>query len=365
MYKRKRLAFLCLGMVFAFLVNSVPGYAAEGIDSLPVAGTVSIDNSVPADPSSISEAAFDTDLPDSRSSAPESESTSVPADISNETKPDDVIDPASSTSRVEAETVTEPIEGSETGTDSETLLPAEIELKKIAPVDESPSETAARSADVGDIPIDEQHFPGKVFREWLLGKREGDPANPNVFGSDDGVLTESERAAVKELRFHYSTQSGPLPPAEGLDLTGIEYFPNLTMLSVQNVEITKDLDVSQNTKLKTLSLALTGIKGTVDVSSLPDLEVLILSRNEITSLDVSHNPKLKNLGVSMLEKDGLTGKLTELDLSNNPALTYIDIDGNKLSSLDLSNNKELTTIDVDNNELQVLDVSMLPKLGKL
>lgn len=163
-------------MVFAFLVNSVPGYAAEGIDSLPVAGTVSIDNSVPADPSSISEAAFDTDLPDSRSSAPESESTSVPADISNETKPDDVIDPASSTSRVEAETVTEPIEGSETGTDSETLLPAEIELKKIAPVDESPSETAARSADVGDIPIDEQHFPGKVFREWLLGKREGDPA---------------------------------------------------------------------------------------------------------------------------------------------------------------------------------------------
>ena len=35
-------------MVFAFLVNSVPGYAAEGIDSLPVAGTVSIDNSVPA-----------------------------------------------------------------------------------------------------------------------------------------------------------------------------------------------------------------------------------------------------------------------------------------------------------------------------
>ena len=112
MYKRKRLAFLCLGMVFAFLVNSVPGYAAEGIDSLPVAGTVSIDNSVPADPSSISEAAFDTDLPDSRSSAPESESTSVPADISNETKPDDVIDPASSTSRVEAETVTEPIEGS-------------------------------------------------------------------------------------------------------------------------------------------------------------------------------------------------------------------------------------------------------------
>lgn len=44
MYKRKRLAFLCLGMVFAFLVNSVPGYAAEGIDSLPVAGTVSIDN---------------------------------------------------------------------------------------------------------------------------------------------------------------------------------------------------------------------------------------------------------------------------------------------------------------------------------
>lgn len=365
MYKRKRLAFLCLGMVFAFLVNSVPGYAAEGIDSLPVAGTVSIDNSVPADPSSISEAAFDTDLPDSRSSAPESESTSVPADISNETKPDDVIDPASSTSRVEAETVTEPIEGSETGTDSETLLPAEIELKKIAPVDESPSETAARSADVGDIPIDEQHFPGKVFREWLLGKREGDPANPNVFGSDDGVLTESERAAVKELRFHYSTQSGPLPPAEGLDLTGIEYFPNLTMLSVQNVEITKDLDVSQNTKLKTLSLALTGIKGTVDVSSLPDLEVLILSRNEITSLDVSHNPKLKNLGVSMLEKDGLTGKLTELDLSNNPALTYIDIDGNKLSSLDLSNNKELTTIDVDNNELQALDVSMLPKLEYL
>ena len=237
MYKRKRLAFLCLGMVFAFLVNSVPGYAAEGIDSLPVAGTVSIDNSVPADPSSISEAAFDTDLPDSRSSAPESESTSVPADISNETKPDDVMDPASSTSRVEAETVTEPIEGSETGTDSETLLPAEVELKKIAPVDESPSETAARSADVGerlcgvaicgpsetaarsadvgDIPIDEQHFPGNVpFPvSWTVKMKKKQKETLDILSYHTQAAGCSDKARAKA--------SGGRQPIEECGRTGL------------------------------------------------------------------------------------------------------------------------------------------------
>ena len=58
-------------------------------------------------------------------------------------------------------------------------------------------------------------------------------------------------------------------------------------------------------------------------------------------------------------------ELTELDVSNNPLLTFIDAPGNKLTALDVSNNPALTDLYVQNNGIASLDVSACPKLAEL
>lgn len=57
----------------------------------------------------------------------------------------------------------------------------------------------------------------------------------------------------------------------------------------------------------------------------------------LSSLDVTHNPRLKELDVEGNE-------LTSLDVSHNEQLTYLDVDRDSLPSLDVSHNVQLSTL---------------------
>ena len=58
-------------------------------------------------------------------------------------------------------------------------------------------------------------------------------------------------------------------------------------------------------------------------------------------------------------------KLTELDVSKNTALTYLNVWNNKLTELDVSKNTALTTLHVHKNPLTELDVSKNTRLEYL
>ena len=101
------------------------------------------------------------------------------------------------------------------------------------------------------------------------------------------------------------------------------------------------------TELNCLGNQLTSL----NVSNAPSLEVLVCDSNYgISNLDVSNNTALTCLNCRFTN-------LSNLDLSNNANLTTLECDGNQLKTLSLSNNKALTSLSCSGNQLSTLDIS--------
>ena len=213
----------------------------------------------------------------------------------------------------------------------------------------------------GDIEINSKNFPSWNFLNYVSKNFDNNPK--------DGKLSQEEREAVTSIN---------VLSKKCESLRGIEYFPNLEHLACAVNNRLTSLDVSHNKKLKRLicyDCALTKL----DVSNNLELTELNCNDNNLTSLDVSNNTKL--IGLYCIEN-----KLTELDVSNNLALrelycdkndlSILNVDSNihlwglgcannKLQELNLNNNTELYTVRCGDNQLTTLDVSKNPALGEL
>jgi Leucine-rich repeat (LRR) protein len=105
-------------------------------------------------------------------------------------------------------------------------------------------------------------------------------------------------------------------------------------------------------RVKKLDLRNKNIAGNLDLTNLVSLTKLDCSQNEITSLILPKNIQELNCEVN---------KLTSLNLSNCPRLTYLDCRINKLSSLHLSQQNELTKLNCIENE-KLIDLTLPTKL---
>ena len=103
------------------------------------------------------------------------------------------------------------------------------------------------------------------------------------------------------------------------------------------------------TGLQNLSLAYNNLTQ-LDMSLLPQLKELDVTGNQLISLDLTGNAALERL----LCSDNL---LEHLDLRNNPALRTLNCSGNLLSSLWLANNPALQSLNASSNFLQNLDIT--------
>jgi hypothetical protein len=112
-----------------------------------------------------------------------------------------------------------------------------------------------------------------------------------------------------------------------------------------NIKTLETLDVGFGSGFNTQFTDLTGIE---DFTALTYLNV---SLNQLTSLDVSNNTALTYLDVTA------NHQLTSLDVSNNTALEYLVCTDNQLTSLDVSNNPNLIEFWCSHNQLTSLDVS--------
>ncbi|MDR1321113.1 MAG: cell wall-binding repeat-containing protein [Gracilibacteraceae bacterium] len=102
--------------------------------------------------------------------------------------------------------------------------------------------------------------------------------------------------------------------------------------------------------MKGLSLDGWDIANLDGIELFTDLEVLWCHDNQLTTLDMSHNPALRTLHCR-------NNQLTALNVSNNPALETLICDGNRLTALGVSNNTALWNLHCSNNQLAALDVS--------
>lgn len=118
-----------------------------------------------------------------------------------------------------------------------------------------------------------------------------------------------------------------------------------------------NLDVSKNTELTRLT-AYNNHLSSIDVSYNTKLEVIDLSNNQIKSIDVSKNLKLERITCS-------DNKLTSIDVTNNQKLTKLNISGNSIVEIDLGNNPELKHLICNKNKISELELSNNKKLERL
>ena len=220
---------------------------------------------------------------------------------------------------------------------------------------------------------------GKGFLNYLLR---------NFDINKDGIISMGEALQVTELL--------DIEDSYGVKLENIELFRNVTAISCgASCYALGQLDLSALHQLRSF----TGMADEIDVSGCPELEVLVTT--EVSKLDLSHNPKLRELDVGfsdslrldvrhnpLLERiDWYSLANDEVDLSGLSRLRHVDghesrikrllvrdcsalewlrcAGGRSLEVLDVRGCTNLCEIDVNENNLTSLDLSETPHLQRL
>lgn len=150
---------------------------------------------------------------------------------------------------------------------------------------------------------------------------------------------------------------------------GIEKLTSLTNLLLNKNDIT-NIDLSHNASLEKLYIVANKLT-TIDLTHNTLLKYIALGENNITSIDLSHNPSLVALWMNnnnlnsinltnnnVLEEVELQeNNLTSIDMTHSTSLIKLNLFGNKLINIDLSYNSALKILKLNNNNLTNIDVS--------
>ena len=186
-----------------------------------------------------------------------------------------------------------------------------------APGAEEQENGASAQADAVDsefVEINSTNFPDQVFRKYV----EDNIDKADTTGQKDDKLSQAERDAVTEISITNTNCT---------DLTGIAYFANLTELNCYHNQLTT-LDVSKNAKLRILKCYNNGMEK-LNLGDITHLTLLNCDDNNLTELDVSNNPYLEDL-------ECRENKLRRVVIGKKYSLTTLYLRGNQLTSLDLS-----------------------------
>lgn len=207
----------------------------------------------------------------------------------------------------------------------------------------------------GYIPLTEKYFPDENFRNALKYAKPGN-IQKNVIDINQVDHLDVSKANIS-------------------DLTGIEYFKdltylkciqnNLTLLDIEslNVQIVecfsnKLIELKCNPKTIEFINCANNKLSSLDVSMYTKLSNLDCSNNGLVSLDVSSQKNLTHLSVAQ-------NNLETIQLKNNPYLMEVNLSENKIANFDFSGNLDIRTLDVSSNKINQLNVSTLTKLEYL
>ncbi|MBR1709127.1 MAG: leucine-rich repeat domain-containing protein [Clostridia bacterium] len=212
---------------------------------------------------------------------------------------------------------------------------------------------------VDGIPIDQEHFPDTNFRNYV-----------KEFCDDDRNLcfTTDEIDQINGIF------------VSGLDiqsLQGIEYFSNLFELDCSYNQLTS-LDVSKNPKLEYINCEFNPLES-LDVRQNVDLQKLRIRDTDISEIDLSNNGKLTSFYGNHTKLSSIDfshnsqlkmalcrfSEIDSVDLSGCTALEVLQLGYNKLEALDISDCVSLTNLEFDTNNLSYIDVSPAKKLNQL
>jgi hypothetical protein len=189
-----------------------------------------------------------------------------------------------------------------------------------------------------------------------------------VFPTENRNITNSFMclnflAVVREIT---GKQSGPIHEGDVFDinhlflagmginnLAGIEYFTALESLYCWDNNLIT-LDVSKNTRLKHLAVSFNNLIE-LDLRNNRQLVSLQVAGNQLTKLDVTGNNLLQSLECDR-------NQLTQLNLTENKELLQLSFAGNRLESIDLSANTKLEEVIASGNRLTGLNLTNNPSI---
>ena len=147
-------------------------------------------------------------------------------------------------------------------------------------------------------------------------------------------------------------------------------LPNLRSLNIMNGSL-MDIDLADNyPNLQTLRLSGNTYLESVDLTSMPLLETISLSRTAVKDINISKNPNLTTIDVSHtgiskinmsscrdLMSISATGcPISKLDVRGLKNLKYIYVDSTNISRLDLSDKMFVRNVNVRNTNIEFLDM---------
>lgn len=190
----------------------------------------------------------------------------------------------------------------------------------------------------GPIAINDTNFPDPVFRSIIASTYDY---------NGNGYIEQDEINMTMNIVCEDKGVSS---------VKGIEFFTEIQGLWVKDNNISS-LDVSHNPHLHGIWCSGNPISS-IDLSHNPELEWIYCYDCKLTALDVSHNPDM-----SFIECN--TNPITELDLSNNSKMEHLTCGSCELTTLDLSYCPNLAHLDAFRNHFTSLDVTHNPKLKRL
>lgn len=198
----------------------------------------------------------------------------------------------------------------------------------------------------GVTPVFAAEEEGVVISEIFTDSSFASYVSESFDTDEDGYLSDDEIAEVTSINV---TDVSPAIT----DLTGIEYFTNLTVLVCQGQSI-KSLDLSALEKLVTVNVSNNQMTTLLLPTSGDDLTTLNISGNYTTNLSASSLSGYDNLTYLNIANTSLSG----IDVTDMKNLITLDVSGTAITSLDLSNNEKLTYLYCESmTKMSALDVA--------
>ena len=199
--------------------------------------------------------------------------------------------------------------------------------------------SAANLEDINPVVVDETTFPDPAFRTYVSEEFDKD---------HDGTLSVDEIVLARNIW------------ADGLgikSLKGIEYLVELRGLYASHNELT-ELDLSGNQEITGVWVAYNNFTS-LDFRSTPTLEwVYCFYCPYLTNLDVTGNPEMSYIECN-------SSPVGNLDLSKNPKLEHLMCGDCEMTNLDLSHNPLMQHLDAFRNHFTSLDVTCCPLMKRL
>ena len=194
---------------------------------------------------------------------------------------------------------------------------------------------------------------GATYQEAITN-----PAFINAVGEQvnweltDGIvyLTEANKKAIEAVT------SLNIKEKNLTDISGIEYFTQLTSLSCGKNQLTA-LPVENLTKLTNLDCSYNQLTE-LPVGNLTELTVLNCDNNQLTALPVENLTLLEQLNCG-------TNLLAELDIENLTQLKNLYCNNNQLTALSVGSLTHLGVLNCHDNRLTELDITSVTSLNSL